>query len=224
MSEKIWNDIEVDFLNKIYNYKGAVGVDDLFCMLKSNYGLKGDLFNKILGTVTQKEYCIIEKIRKLDNTEGEVIFITYKGLEKLSEKKNFSVKKTLKNQVAYELKCEGYKTYSDWLDANRNQLALEAEVTRMFARVLADMCIILMNKDNDDEIKETLQAAVAKMNERTKRFPELNNSVAYTTVSAIYDKLLNLLGNDRYIYEVEMTVKLIESYMPERYDMAIDFI
>lgn len=27
MSEKIWNDIEVDFLNKIYNYKGAVGVD-----------------------------------------------------------------------------------------------------------------------------------------------------------------------------------------------------
>jgi hypothetical protein len=43
-------------------------------------------------------------------------------------------------------------------------------------------------------------------------------------VSAIYDKLLNLLGNDRYIYEVEMTVKLIESYMAERYDMAIDFI
>ena len=39
MSEKIWNDIEVDFLNKIYNYKGAVGVDDLFHMLKSNYGL-----------------------------------------------------------------------------------------------------------------------------------------------------------------------------------------
>ena len=68
MSEKIWNDIEVDFLNKIYNYKGAVGVDDLFHMLKSSYGLKGDLFNKILGTVTQKEYCIIEKIRKLDNT------------------------------------------------------------------------------------------------------------------------------------------------------------
>ena len=33
---------------------------------------------------------------------------------------------------------------------------------------------------------------------------------------------LNLLGNDRYIYEVEMAVKLIESYMPERYDMAID--
>ena len=165
-----------------------------------------------------------EKIRKLDNTEEEVIFITYKGLEKLSEKKNFSVKKMLKNQVTYELKCEGYKTYSDWLDANRNQLALEAEVTRMFARVLADMCIILMNKDNDDEIKETLQAAVVRMNERTKRFPELNNSVAYTIVSAIYDKLLNLLGNDRYIYEVEMTVKLIESYMPERYDMAIDFI
>ena len=67
MSEKIRNNIEVDFLNKIYNYKGAVGVDDLFHMLKSNYGLKGDLFNKILGTVTQKEYCINEKIRKMES-------------------------------------------------------------------------------------------------------------------------------------------------------------
>lgn len=61
MSEKIWNDIEVDFLNKIYNYKGAVGVDDLFHMLKSNYGLKGDLFNKILGTVTQKSTVLLKK-------------------------------------------------------------------------------------------------------------------------------------------------------------------
>ena len=75
MNEKIWNDIEVDFLNKIYNYKGAVGVDDLFHMLKSSYGLKGDLFNKILGMIMQKEYCIIEKIRKLDNAEEEIIFV-----------------------------------------------------------------------------------------------------------------------------------------------------
>ena len=224
MSEKLLYEIEMAFLKQIYEHKGAIGVNELLHVFQSSYGLKEDMFNRILGVVMQQEYCIIEKIRKLDNTEEEVIFITYKGLEKLSEKKNFSVNKMLKNQVAYELKCEGYKTFSDWLDANRNQLALEAEVTRMFARVLADMCIILMNKDNDDEIKETLQAATARMSERTKRFPELNNSVAYTIVSAIYDKLLNLLGNDRYIYEVEMTVKLIESYMPERHDMAIDFI
>lgn len=79
----------------------------------------------------------------------------------------------MKNKIAYELKCEGYKTYSDWLDANRNQLALEAEITRMFARVLADMRIILMNKDKDNEIKETLQEAIARMNERAKKFQRL---------------------------------------------------
>lgn len=130
----------------------------------------------------------------------------------------------LKNKIAYELKCEGYKTYSDWLDANRNQLALEAEITRMFARVLADMMIILMNKDKDNEIKETLQEAIARMNERAKKIPEVNNSVAYTIVLAIYDKLLSLLGTDQLFYEAEMTGKLIESYMPERHAMAIDFI
>ena len=172
----------------------------------------------------QQEYCIIEKIRKLDNTEEEVIFVTYKGLEKFLEKKKFSVKNLLKNKIAYELKCEGYKTYSDWLDANRNQLALEAEITRMFAHVLADMRIILMNKDKDNEIKETLQEAIARMNERAKKIPEVNNSVAYTIVLAIYDKLLSLLGTGQLFYEAEMTGKLIESYMPERHAMAIDFI
>lgn len=99
-----------------------------------------------------------------------------------------------------------------WLDANRNQLALEAEITRMFARVLADMRIILMNKDKDNEIKETLQEAIARMNVRAKKYPELNNSVAYTIVLAIYDKLLSLIGTDQLFYEAEMTGKLIESY------------
>lgn len=144
MSEKLLYEIEMAFLKQIYEHKGAIGVNELLHVFQSSYGLKEDMFNRILGVVMQKEYCIIEKIRKLDNTEEEVIFVTYKGLGKFLEKKKFSVKNLLKNKIAYELKCEGYKTYSDWLDANRNQLALEAEITRMFARVLADMRIILM--------------------------------------------------------------------------------
>lgn len=224
MSEKLLYEIEMAFLKQIYEHKGAIGVNELLHVFQSSYGLKEDMFNRILGVVMQKEYCIIEKIRKLDNTEEEVIFVTYKGLEKFLEKKKFSVKNLLKNKIAYELKCEGYKTYSDWLDANRNQLALEAEITRMFARVLADMRIILMNKDKDNEIKETLQEAIARMNERAKKIPEVNNSVAYTIVLAIYDKLLSLLGTDQLFYEAEITGKMIESYMPERHAMAIDFI
>lgn len=68
MSGKIWHDIEIDFLKQIYQHKGAIGVNDLLHILKSSYCIKEDLYNKILGMVTQKEYCIIEKIRKLDDT------------------------------------------------------------------------------------------------------------------------------------------------------------
>lgn len=224
MSEKLWRDIEIDFLKLIYEYKGAVGVDDLFHILESIYELKEDLFKRILERVTQKEYCIIERIRKLDDTEEEVVFVTYKGLEELSEEKDLSVKKILKNQIAYELKCEGYKTYSDWLDVNRNRLALEAEITRMFACVLADMCIILMSPDDENEIKEMLQEAIEKTNGRTRKFPELSDSVAYTIIVAIYDKMLSLIGTDKLRDEAEATRKLIASYMPERHAIAIDFI
>ena len=228
MSEKLWCDIEIDFLKLIYEYKGAVGVDDLLHILESIYELKEDLFKKILERVTQKEYCIIERIRKLDDTEEEVVFVTYKGLVKLSEEKDLSVKKILKNQIAYELKCEGYKTYSDWLDVNRNRLALEAEITRMFTRmfagVLADMCIILMSPDDENEIKETLQEAIEKTNGRTRKFPELSDSVAYTIIMAIYDKLLSLIGTDKLRDEAETTRNMIASYMPERHAIAIDFI
>ena len=114
MSEKLLYEIEMAFLKQIYEHKGAIGVNELLHIFQSSYGLKEDIFNRILGVVMQKEYCIIEKIRKLDNTEEEVIFVTYKGLEKFLEKKKFSVKNLLKNKIAYELKCEGYKTYSDW--------------------------------------------------------------------------------------------------------------
>lgn len=224
MSEKLWSVIERDFLNQIYVHKGAIGVGNLFHILKSGYGLKEDLFNKILERVTEKEYCIVERIRKLDDAEDNIVFVTYKGLEKLSEEKKLYVKQILKNQVAYELKCEGYKTYSEWLDANRNQLALETEITGMFARVLADMGIILMSKDNDDEIKDTLQEAMERMDRRVKKIPELSDSVAYTIVLAIYDKMQSLIGTDKLFDEAEVARKLIELYMPERHAMTVDFI
>ena len=224
MSTKLRNKIEIVFLNQIYVHKGAIEVRKLLRILESDYSLKEDLFNKILETVTQKEYCTVEKIRKLDDTEEEVVFVTYKGLERLSKEKNLSVKKVLKKQIAYEIKCEGYATYSDWLDANRNQLALETEITRMFARVLADMEIILMCKDNESEIKETLQEAIERMNGKAKRVPELYDSVAYSIALAIYDKLLSLVGTGNLFNEVETARKLIKSYMPKRHAIAIDFI
>ena len=224
MSEKMWKDIEIVFLKQMYIHKGAMEVCNLLHILEADYGLKEDLFHKILEKVTEKEYCVVEKIRKLDNTEGNIVFVTYKGLERLSEEKRIYIKKILMNQSAYELKCEGYTTYSEWLDVNRNRLVLEADISKIFAHALADMEFILMNKDNKNEIKEILQEAIERTKERAKKIPELDVSVAYTIVLAIYDKIQSLLGSEKLFDEVEVARKLIKSYMPERHAMAIEFI
>ena len=224
MSEKLWKDIEIDFLNQICVNKGAIGVNDLQSILETAYGLKEYLFNKILDDVTEKEYCIVEKIKKLKGVEEDIVFITYKGLEGLSEKKKIDVKKVMKNQVAYELKCEGCTSYSEWLDSNRDRLMLEAEITSMLARALADIGIVIMAKGNENEINEVLEEAVARTKRRTEKLPELNNSVAYAIVMAMYDKMMELTGSDKLFREAEMAKKLIESYMPARFEASVEFI
>lgn len=48
MSEKLWQEMEIGFLNQLYVHKGAVGVSYLRKLLDSMYGVKGYLFNRIL--------------------------------------------------------------------------------------------------------------------------------------------------------------------------------
>lgn len=224
MSEKLWNDIENAFLNQLYVRKGAVEVNVLQSTLGTSYGLQKDLFCKILDCTIQKEYCISEKIRKLDDAETDVVFITYKGLEELADKKKISSKKILKDRIAYELKCEGYSTYADWIAANRERLVLEHEITCMYARALADMKIMSMSWKNMKEVNEFLRESVEKTRERADEIPEISNTVAYAVITAIYEKLQSLVGTEKLIDEAETTGKLLEYYMPSRHEMTIDFI
>lgn len=64
MSEKMWKDIEIVFLKQMYIHKGAMEVCNLLHILEADYGLKEDLFHKILEKVTEKEYCVVEKHNK----------------------------------------------------------------------------------------------------------------------------------------------------------------
>ncbi len=224
MSEKLWNDIENDFLNQLYVRKGAIEVNVLQSTLGTSYGLQKDLFCKIIDRTIQKEYCISEKIRKLDDTETDVVFITYKGLEQLADKKKISSKNILKDRIAYELKCEGYSTYADWIAANRERLVLEHEITCMYARALADMKIISMTRDNMNELNECLEEAAERIKKRADKVPEISNTVAYAVITAIYEKLQSLVGTEKLIDEADTTGKLLESYMPLRHEMTIDFI
>lgn len=190
--------MELGFLNQLYIHKGAVGINDLRQILDDVYEMKEDLFNRILSRVIEKEYCITEKIRKLDDTEEDIAFITSAGLDRLAKKKKISIKKIIANKVTYDMKCEGCETFSEWLEKNREILILEADITRMLARALADMGIVIMFKDDD--------------------------TVAYAVVMAIYNKIMELVGTDKVVIEAEKAQKLIESIMPKRHEIAVDFI
>lgn len=224
MSEKLWREMELGFLNQLYIHKGAVGINDLRQILDDVYEMKVDLFNRILSRVIEKEYCITEKIRKLDNTEEDIAFITSAGLDRLAKKKKISIKKIIANNVTYDMKCEGCETFSEWLEKNREILILEADITRMLARALADMGIVIMFKDDETEMRKALQEAIDRTKGRADKIPGYDDTVAYAVVMAIYNKIMELVGTDKVVVEAEKAQKLIESIMPKRHAMAVDFI
>lgn len=114
MSEKLWEQIEIEFLKQICHCKGAIEVNDLKCIFGERYNLSTYLFNSIINILVEKQYIIIEKITKLDDTESKLAFITEKGVEILCEKEMISAKKVIANRMTYELKCDGYSSFSEW--------------------------------------------------------------------------------------------------------------
>ena len=170
MSEKLWKQMEIDFLKQICNYKGAIEVNILNCIMREIYNLSTYQIDTNIRALVDKQYIIIEKIRKLDGTESKVAFVTEKGAEILCEKKIISAKKVITNRMTYELKCDGYSSFSEWLENNRQKLVLEEEITRMFACVLADIETMIIYKDDEKEIENILNMAIERMNHRAEKF------------------------------------------------------
>lgn len=224
MGEKLWEQIEIDFLHQIYVQKSASEVGYLLRIAELSYGLSADMSEKILDRLLEKEYCVIEHIRKLDDTEEDIVFLTLSGVEKIVEAKDISVKEIFAKQIAYELKCMGCASYSEWLDKNREKLLLDRTITSVYAKALADMEILLMCKDDKGEIKKNLQEAIERTEERAKRLPVFKNTVAYVVIMAIYNKMLELLETDILLEEAENAKKLIDSFVTERRKTEICFI
>ena len=158
MDENLWKQIEIEFLDMLYKQKGAIEVYALQQIFKVTYEIDQSLFDRILNKAVENEYCIIEKIKKLNGTEEDIVFLKSAGVERLAKKRKLSIKKILKNKMTYELKCDGCSSFSEWLANNRELLSVEDETTKMFARALGDMEIILTTyKDNQKEIREIIQ-------------------------------------------------------------------
>lgn len=225
MNEKLWEQIEIELLDMLYKQKGAIEVTLLQHMFEMTYEIEQSLFDMSLNKAVEKEYCIIEKIKKLNGIEENIVFLKAVGLERLAKKHKLSIKKILKNKMTYELKCEGCSSFSEWLEKNRELLSVEEETTRMFARTLGDMEIILATDKNDqEEIRKIIREAIDRTKERSKRIEGYNNTVYCAVVMAIYEKLMELMGTDNMISEVENAKKLIETIMPSRHAAAINFI
>lgn len=225
MDENLWKQIEIEFLDMLYKQKGAIEVNMLQHIFKVTYEIEQHLFNMILNKAVENEYCIIEKINNLNGTEEDIVFLKSAGLERLAKKRKLSTKKILKNKMTYELKCDGYSSFSEWLENNRELLSVEEETTKMFARALGDMEMILTTyKDNQKEIREIIQEVIDRNKSRTERIDGYNNTIYYAVVMAIYEKLMELIGTNDMIPAVENAKRLIESIMPSRHAATIKFI
>ena len=224
MSDFLGKEIGYDLLKQIYLHKGGVEVEILRGIINATYELSEDLFNGVLEGLVDKEYCVVESIKKLNNSTEKVVFITMKGLEQLEKKRKVSMKTVLANKISYEMKCEGCASFSEWLEKNRSMLAFEDEKTRMYATALGNMDIILMDNGNEREIRNALQAAKEQIKERTKVVPALLKSIDYSVVWAVYEKLERLVGEKNFIEEVNNTIKLMTLVLHDRYDCTIDFL
>ena len=160
--------------------------------------------------------CIMREIYNLSTTE--------KGAEILCEKKIISAKKVITDRMTYELKCDGYSSFSEWLENNRQKLVLEEEITRMFACVLADIETMIIYKDDEKEIENILNMAIERMNHRAEKFPECSSSVEYAVVMTIYNKIIELKGIENMIKEACNARKIIRAIMEERHTTAVEFI
>ena len=179
----------------------------------------------MLNKAVENEYCIIEKINNLNGTEEDIVFLKSAGLERLAIKRKLSTKKILKNKMTYEVKCDGCPSFSECLENNRELLSVEEATTKMFARALGDMEIILTTyKDNQKEIREIIQESIDRNKSRSKKIDGYNNTIYYAVVMAIYEKLMELIGTDDMISEAENAKRLIESIMPSRHAATIKFI
>ena len=87
MSDFFGKEIGYDLLKQIYLYKGGVEVEILRGVINATYELSEDMFDGVFGWLVEKEYCVVESIKKLNDSTEKVVFITMKGLEQLAQKR-----------------------------------------------------------------------------------------------------------------------------------------
>ena len=86
MNKKIQKTLTRNIVNQIYLYNGGIKKETLYEVLETTDGVTGEIFDIILEEMIMNEECTVEKIQNLKDREIEVIFITDKGLEYVTDK------------------------------------------------------------------------------------------------------------------------------------------
>lgn len=224
MSERAMDEIKSNILEQIYNHNGGIELKVLFGILESSYGISEKTFNNIVSQLVEDNICIIERIVNLDKDEVTIIFMTSKGLERLEETKKIDVKQIFTKKLTYEMKCEGCKSYSEWVENNRSNLEMEKNITRMYTRLLVDMSIVSSSDIDKDETSGIFEMAINREKDRVKKVPKIQNTIDYAVVMAIYEKSIELLEKDNLVYEAKKMRRIVESIMPDRHSLLESFL
>lgn len=200
MNKKIQKTLTRSIMNQIYIYDGSMEKETLYGVLEATDGVTGEIFDIILEEMIRNEECIVEKIHNLKDREIEVIFITNKGLEYVTDK-NISIKTMLKKKLTYELKCGRCSSYSEWLDQNRERLCIEQCITEACVRSEGEIWAMTDAYTCElDERKEILTDAIEHLKKQTEEHPEISDAIEVSILFAIYDKLQELISTDK-LYE-----------------------
>lgn len=224
MSERAMDEIKSNILEQIYNHNGGIELKVLFGILETSYGISEKTFDNIASQLVADNICIIERIVNLDKDEVTIIFMTSKGLERLEETKKIDVKQIFTKKLTYEMKCEGCKSYSEWIENNRSNLEMEKNITRMYARLLVDMSIVSSSDIDKDETSGIFETAINREKDRVKKVPKIQNTIDYAVVMAIYEKSIKLIGKDNLVYEAKKMRRIVESIMSDRHSLLESFL
>jgi hypothetical protein len=224
MSERAMDEIKSNILEQIYNHNGGIELKVLFGILETSYGISEKTFDNIASQLVADNICIIERIVNLDKDEVTIIFMTSKGLERLEETKKIDVKQIFTKKLTYEMKCEGCKSYSEWIENIRSNLEMEKNITRMYARLLVDMSIVSSSDIDKDETSSIFETAINREKDRVKKVPKIQNTIDYAVVMAIYEKSIKLIGKDNLVYEAKKMRRIVESIMLDRHSLLESFL
>ena len=212
MKKEIVEKFEVRFLNKLYK---SGGMAELSFITDNFYGMSNTAVQDIIiGDLIEKHACVCEEVVMPNDKKRTLIFITTEGLvdiEGADRAGNWPTK-----NLTYERRIQGYNSYAEWLDANREYWRLQRSITAIYARI-SGAVLSTYGEEYREEKADTLKEAANLLKKRKKTVEGFASDVSYTILKAIIDKLVADQDSEAYEKEAKDCFKILDMILSERH-------